>query len=90
MKAARAADSTSAVIAQEMGHILSSDPPEGDRDFFLCGGDSVRAVELITRLVERYAGSTDDGGKRLGADLLLALFDDASPEALAAVVDEHI
>ncbi|MET8454040.1 phosphopantetheine-binding protein [Streptomyces sp. NPDC005209] len=91
MKAqAQPTDETSAVIAQEMGQILSTGLLDKDRDFFLAGGDSVRAVELITRIVERFRGATDDDGKVLGAALLLAVFDDASPEALAAVVDEHV
>jgi hypothetical protein len=78
------------VIAEIMGRILGTEPLDADRDFFLSGGDSVRAVELVTGLVERFRGDSGaDGGEdaeRLGSALLLAVFDDASPKALAGVI----
>ena len=75
-----------AQIGTEMGDLLmrpSLDPAE---DFFLSGGDSLRAVELISRLVERY-GIDDETTSRLQAALLLAIFDEATPAALADVLD---
>lgn len=81
-------DDITTVVSQKMGGILG-ETPAPDQDFFLSGGDSVRAVELITVLVERYEPQTVDAEK-LGAALLLAVFEDASPIALAEVISAHV
>jgi hypothetical protein len=86
---AQAANSTSAVIAGEMGRILATGPLAGDADFFAAGGDSIRVVELVDRVVERYRDAVDDADE-MGSRLLLAVFDNASPEGLAAVVDARL
>lgn len=86
----RTVDDVPLVIAQEMGRVLSGEPLDLHLDFFHAGGDSVRAVELITRLGERFSDGTEEAGERLCSALLLAVFEDATPEALAAVVREHL
>ncbi|MEU8238949.1 acyl carrier protein [Actinoplanes missouriensis] len=86
----RTVDDVPTVIAEEMGRVLSGEPLDLHRDFFLAGGDSVRAVELITRLGERFSDGTEEDSARLCSALLLAVFEDATPEALAVVVREHL
>lgn len=73
-------------IATEMGDLLLRPPLGPDEDFFLSGGDSLRAVELISRLVERF-GTDAESAERLHAALLLAVFDEATPAALAGILD---
>ena len=80
----------SSVITRTVGTVLVCDPPEPDRDFFSLGGDSVRAVELVTRLTEEFQARTPDDGQELSAALLLAIFDDASLAALATVLSAHL
>ncbi|MFC5833567.1 acyl carrier protein [Nonomuraea insulae] len=73
------------IVATEMGDILACRPLLPDEDFFLCGGDSLRAVELISRLVARYEpGSTEKSV--LGPALLLVIFDEATPESIAGLI----
>ncbi|MFD4831226.1 sugar phosphate nucleotidyltransferase [Streptomyces uncialis] len=76
-------------IAQDMGTVLECRPLGPADDFFLLGGDSLRAVELIARLTERFEPDDAVAADRLHAELLLAVFDDASPDALADVVRSH-
>ncbi|WP_328603294.1 phosphopantetheine-binding protein [Amycolatopsis sp. NBC_00345] len=77
------------LIAGAIGDVLICEPPELDRDFFLHGGDSVRAVELVTKLTELFGARTGDQ-ESLSSALLLAVFDDASPNALAIVTRKHL
>jgi hypothetical protein len=77
-------------VAETMGDILAL-PPLGDQDdFFLYGGDSLRAVELISKLVERFGASHRDRPAELGSALVVGLFDNATPEALALIIDQHL
>ncbi|MGW3468731.1 hypothetical protein ACWDKQ_09705 [Saccharopolyspora sp. NPDC000995] len=78
------------VIAREMGNILVRQPLGLMDDFFLAGGDSSRAVELITRLVERCALGDAEATDRLHAELTLAMFDNASPAAIAEAIAKQI
>jgi hypothetical protein len=78
-----------AIIAKEMGEVLSRRPLTSGEDFFLCGGDSVLAVTLVARLAERYAVTDEEGASRFRSALLMEVFDDASPAALAAVVERE-
>ncbi|WP_176955451.1 acyl carrier protein [Sinosporangium album] len=78
------------VVAREMGKILTAPPLGSSDDFFLCGGDSLRAVELISRITSRYQPVTSEGESALGSELLLAIFDEATPRGIAAIVERHI
>jgi aryl carrier-like protein len=74
------------VIGELMGEVLVREPLTAREDFFDCGGDSVRAVEVLQRLIgEREA----EQAAALQAALLDAIFEDASPANLAAVCVEH-
>ncbi|MEU5161885.1 sugar phosphate nucleotidyltransferase [Streptomyces sp. NPDC020875] len=84
-----ATDELTDQIAQDMGTVLECLPPAPADDFFLLGGDSLRAVDLIARLTERFEPADAEAADRLHADLLLAVFEDASPAALAGVVRSH-
>jgi len=76
-------------VATEMGRLLVRPPLEPSEDFFLSGGDSLRAVELISRLVARY--ETDERtGDELRATLLLAVFDEATPASLAGILTDRL
>jgi Phosphopantetheine attachment site len=77
------------IIAKEMGDVLSRVPLDPGDDFFLCGGDSVLAVTLITRLAERYAVPDDKAADRFRSALLMEVFEDATPVALAAIVERE-
>lgn len=75
-----------AVVGATMGSVLERHPLSPDEDFFDCGGDSLRAVDLIARLVaQRTADAVT--ADRLRTALLLAVFDDATPRSLAAVLE---
>ncbi len=76
-------------VAIEMGQLLLRPPLEPTEDFFLSGGDSLRAVELISRLVARYE-SDEQTGDELRATLLLAVFDQATPASLAEILDDRL
>ncbi|TLQ47862.1 acyl carrier protein [Streptomyces marianii] len=79
-------DGISRVIGAEMGDILSRVPLTPDEDFAASGGDSLRAVDLINRLVDRWHPVEGDAAERLRAALVTAVFDQATPGHLAAVV----
>ncbi|NUP16238.1 MAG: hypothetical protein HOZ81_09080 [Streptomyces sp.] len=78
-----------ATVAGEMTDILAGEPVAVTDDFFISGGDSLRAVELITRLTDRYRPAQGGEENVLGSALLVAIFDDATPQALAAVIERH-
>ncbi|MET8139922.1 phosphopantetheine-binding protein [Sphaerisporangium sp. NPDC005288] len=75
-------------VAKEMGDILLQPPLEPEADFFLLGGDSLRAVELINRLCARYAPRPQGEEPELAARLLLAMFDEATPAGVASIILE--
>jgi phosphopantetheine binding protein len=81
-------------IGAVMGRVLLRDPLAADEDFFDCGGDSLRAIEVLERffeeerLTERLTGSATTDGLR--AALLEACFEDASPAGLAAVCAVYV
>lgn len=71
----------SATIGRVMGEVLVRKPLAADEDFFKCGGDSLRAVEVLQRLAAedaRHLGSPD-----VQARLLEEVFENATPGALA-------
>jgi hypothetical protein len=78
-------------IGAVMGQVLERVPLTPTEDFFDCGGDSLRAVEVLRRLL-REGGTVDQGGlpvrsrEELEAVLLEAIFDHSSPAALEEVL----
>lgn len=72
-------------VADEMGDILGT-PVDDDDDFFVCGGDSLRAVELIDRLVQQRA----DSDPSMVSAMLDAVFEDPTPRGLASVLERHV
>lgn len=71
-------------IAAEMGDVLSRTALSAHDDFFLCGGDSLLAVKLIKRLTELF--QLDDDAEELRSELMIGIFDDATPAYLASIV----
>ncbi|MFI0975848.1 phosphopantetheine-binding protein [Streptomyces sp. NPDC021093] len=76
----------SVIVGEEMGDILGCPALSADEDFFARGGDSLRAVELVTRLVARWQPAEGPAADRLQAALVTAVFDGPSPDRLAAVI----
>jgi aryl carrier-like protein len=76
-------------IGEVMGQVLVREPLSADEDFFDCGGDSLRAVEVLQRLVEQHQALLEGPADQLQAVLLEAIFEDATPAGLAAVVTAH-
>lgn len=74
-------------ISTVMGEVLSRAPLGPHDDFFLCGGDSLLAVQLISRLSTRLGPGDEESAEQLRSTLLMAVFDEATPVALAAAVD---
>ncbi|MEU7822408.1 phosphopantetheine-binding protein [Catellatospora sp. NPDC049133] len=74
------------IIGKEMGGVLMRPPLDKSDDFFLAGGDSLRAVELISQLVARWHPTEGEDADRLRNDLLLAIFENATPEHLAGLI----
>lgn len=72
-------------IAVEMGNVLSRTALSAHDDFFLSGGDSLLAVKLIKRLTELFQ-LDDDGAGELRSELMIGIFDDATPAHLASIV----
>ncbi|MEO3930164.1 sugar phosphate nucleotidyltransferase [Micromonosporaceae bacterium B7E4] len=78
-----------AIVAKEMGNVLMREPLQRDADFFVAGGDSLRAVELVSRLTDRWRPAGGEPADDLRNDLLLTIFDESSPVYLARVISEH-
>ncbi|GAA3440118.1 phosphopantetheine-binding protein [Kutzneria kofuensis] len=76
-------------IGELMGEVLVREPLAGQDDFFECGGDSVRAVEVLQRLAEQHGPAEEDAADEFQATLLMAIFEDATPAGLAAVIAGH-
>jgi aryl carrier-like protein len=75
----------SAEIGKVMGEVLVRDPLARDEDFFDCGGDSLRAIEVLQRLADRPELASWLGTTEMQALLLESIFEDASPAGLASV-----
>ena len=80
----------SRVVGEEMGDILCRPPLAPADHFFDCGGDSLRAVDLVSRLTSRWRPGEGAAAERLSAILVTAIFDDPSPRHLAAVIEAEI
>ncbi|MEV0408885.1 hypothetical protein [Actinoallomurus sp. NPDC050550] len=77
------------VIGKVMGEVLQRGPLLAGEDFFRGGGDSLRAIEVLQRLAVEDGLADRMGDTELQAVLLEAIFEDASPDGLAAVIAEH-
>jgi hypothetical protein len=66
------------------------EPLDGDDDFFDCGGDSVRAIEVLQLLIEQRRLIDRSLSDDMQAVLLEAFFEDASPNVLAAVYVKYL
>jgi hypothetical protein len=73
-------------IAWHMGEVLARPPLEPADDFFLCGGDSLLAVQLISRLIDSHRPAEQGAAEQLESALLMAVFDDATPDGLAKII----
>ncbi|RCV56543.1 acyl carrier protein [Marinitenerispora sediminis] len=76
-------------VATEMGEVLGRPALAEDEDFFDSGGDSYRAIEIITRLVARFGPKEETAAEGLQADLLLAIFDESTPAAVASLLQRQ-
>ncbi|MBL0885599.1 phosphopantetheine-binding protein [Myceligenerans indicum] len=80
-------DSMSAAIGETMGEVLGVATLGADEDFFAQGGDSLRALEMISRLGSHpslpLARSSEAQSR-----LVESVFVDGTPGALAAVLTE--
>jgi acyl carrier protein len=77
-------------VAETMGDLLASAPLSPYDDFFLRGGDSLRAVELVSKLVERFEVTASERATELGSALAIGLFDSATPRTLASIIEKHL
>jgi acyl carrier protein len=76
-------------VAETMSDVLAASSFTVQDDFFLRGGDSLRAVELISRLTERFGSSADGQTAELGSALMVGVFDEATPASLASIIEQH-
>nr|WTA64386.1 acyl carrier protein [Micromonospora sp. NBC_00855] len=77
------------IIGDLMGAALLRGPLAPDEDFFDCGGDSVRAVDVLQRLIDVCRPPGPEAAEALQSTLLESIFEDATPAGLAAVCDAH-
>ncbi|UGT61034.1 phosphopantetheine-binding protein [Nocardia asteroides] len=83
-------DGVSSIVGAEMGTILFRPPLSATDDFFDCGGDSLRAVDLVGRLTSRWRPDEGPAADRMTALLITAIFDDPSPRHLAAMIEAEV
>ncbi|MBB5870026.1 acetyl esterase [Allocatelliglobosispora scoriae] len=76
----------SATIGEVMGAVLVRKPLDADEDFFNCGGDSLRAIEVLQRLATHEELADRLGSTDMQAFLLESIFEHSSPAGLASVV----
>src|SRR4051794_13357311 len=82
-------DTLTSMIGREMGDLLSRAPLEPSEDFFEAGGDSLLAVELHSRLVEAREPADEAAAEQVRGELLLVIFEDATPQALGGVLQAY-
>jgi hypothetical protein len=78
------------VIGVVMGEVLARAPLLAVEDFFDAGGDSVHAVEVLQRLLAAPALASLVRVDELASVLLEAIFEDASPGAIAQACMSHV
>ncbi|TDB74922.1 acyl carrier protein [Micromonospora sp. KC723] len=79
----------SATIGELMGRALLRGPLAPDEDFFDCGGDSVRAVDVLQQLIDVCGPPGTETAEALRSTLLETIFEDATPAGLAKVCLAH-
>ncbi|MFI5776812.1 phosphopantetheine-binding protein [Nocardia sp. NPDC051570] len=72
-----------------MGYVLARPPLAATDDFFGAGGDSHRAMQVLSELVDRYGPQDSARAERMHEELVLAMFDDGTPHALAVVIGRY-
>jgi hypothetical protein len=77
------------VVGRSMGSVLEVAPLGATDDFFGAGGDSHRAMQVLSALVARYGPADVAESERLHEELVLAMFDDGTPQALAVVLGRY-
>jgi Phosphopantetheine attachment site len=77
------------IIGKSMGYVLALPPLAPTDDFFGAGGDSGRAMQILSELVVRYGPDDSALAERLHEELVLAMFDDGTPQALAVVIGRY-
>ena len=77
------------LIGKSMGCVLALPPLAASDDFFNAGGDSHRAMQVLSELVARYGPDDSALAERLHEELVLAMFDDSTPQALAVVFGRY-
>lgn len=80
----------SAAIGKVMGDVLQRGALAPNDDFFDSGGDSLRAIEVLQRMVAADGIPPAVGSNDMQAILLEEIFEKPTPSALAAVVREHV
>jgi Phosphopantetheine attachment site len=80
----------SAAIGSVMGEVLVRPALDSDEDFFECGGDSLRAIEVLQRLAVHSELADRLGTTEMQALLLEGIFDDASPAGLAELAASQL
>lgn len=82
-------DTMSQAIGETMGQVLGAAALGKDEDFFARGGDSLRALEMVSRLGSHpslpLARSSEAQSR-----LVESVFVDGTPAALAAVLTEFV
>jgi hypothetical protein len=76
-------------IGKSMGYVLAGPPLAATDDFFRAGGDSGRAMQVVSELAVRYGPDDSASAERLHEELVLAMFDDGTPQALAIVIGRY-
>jgi hypothetical protein len=77
------------IIGKSMGYVLAVPPLAPTDDFFGAGGDSGRAMQVLSELVVRYGPDDSERVERLHEELVLAMFDHGTPQALAVVFGRY-
>ncbi|WP_433654919.1 sugar phosphate nucleotidyltransferase [Nocardia sp. CA-128927] len=78
-----------AIIGRSMGHVLACPPLAATDDFFGLGGDSHRAMQVVAELVTTYGPDDSALAEKLHEELVLTMFDDSTPQALATVFGKY-
>lgn len=76
-------------IGRFMGRALTRSPLAATEDFFREGGDSHRAMQVVAELLDRYRPRDAELADRLHEELVLAMFDTGTPQALAVVFGRY-
>lgn len=80
----------SAAIGKVMGDVLQRGALAPDDDFFDSGGDSLRAIEVLQRMVNAEGIPPAVGSTEMQAILLEEIFEKPTPSALASVMSERL